>query len=138
MFPEIRGLFFGYTEDGRAVFDYTAYVEANELQTDYKSFMRLNKHFIEPLAEEEELSTSQLFFQNTDGHILIDGKLAVICLMFSDPKLLIYFTGILEKAMTDGIAYCHSYLYALASEMPLEMLKDIIKESEDDTDGNKQ
>ena len=51
LLPEIAGLHFGFLEENRAVFDYTAYIEENKLvPIDFKVFMRVNKHFIETLA----------------------------------------------------------------------------------------
>lgn len=52
LLPEIQGLYFGSMGENKAVFDYTAYFEENQIQyIDYKVFMRTNKHFIEPLIK---------------------------------------------------------------------------------------
>lgn len=135
---DIPGLYFGVLSEDKAVFDFTAYVEENKLPTsDYKAFMRLNRHFIEALAKLSEKKTSELFYQNTDGHILIASELVFLCLAFVNPELLGYFNALISDVITDGVAYSSGFVYSMAAHrLPSDVLKDIIKERENDTTGD--
>lgn len=136
--PDIPGLYFGILSENKAVFDFTAYIEENKLQaTDYKVFMRLNKHFIEPLIEPTERKTSELFYQNTDGHILIASELVFLCLSFVNPELLRYFNALVSDAISDGVAYSSGFVYSMAANrLPSDVLADIIKERTNDSTGD--
>lgn len=136
--PDISGLYFGILSEDKSVFDFTAYVEENKLQaSDYKAFMRLNRHFIESLAQLSGKKTSEMFYQNTDGHILIISELVFLCLAFVNPELLGYFNALVSDAITDGVAYSSGFVYSMAANrLPSEALNDIIKERENDTTGD--
>lgn len=133
--PDIPGLYFGVLSEDKAVFDYTTYIEENKLQAaDYKVFMRLNKHFIEPLIKSSGRKTSELFYQNTDGHILIASELVFLCLAFVNPELLGYFNALVSDAISDGVAYSSGFVYSMAANrLPSDVLDDIIKERQNDT-----
>lgn len=135
LLPEIEGLTFGIINEDTAVFDYTAYIKNNSLPSvDYKVFMRTNKHFIETLAKSVGKSTAELFFQNTNGHILIAAELTFLCLAFINPDLCSYFNSLLTDVITNGVAYSHGFIYSLAAQkLPNEVMQDIIKERENDT-----
>ncbi len=138
LLPDIPGLYFGVLSEDKAVFDYTAYIEENKLQVpDYKAFMRLNRHFIEPLAKQSGRKASELFYQNTNGHILIASELVFLCLAFVNPELLGYFNALVSDAISDGVAYSSGFVYSMAAHrLPSEVLNDIIKERQNDTTGN--
>lgn len=135
---DIPGLYFGVLSEDKAVFDYTAYIEENKLQaSDYKVFMRLNRHFIEPLAKQSGRKTSDLFYQNTDGHILIASELVFLCLAFANPELLGYFNALVSDAISDGVAYSSGFVYSMAvHRLPSDVLNEIIKERQNDTTGD--
>lgn len=137
LLPEIQGLYFGTIGDNKAVFDYTAYFEENKLQyMDYKMFMRMNKHFIETLIKPLKKQTSELFFQNTNGHILVDSELVFVFLAFANPDMLIYFNNIIMEAISYGVAYSSGFIYSMAEQrLPSEVLNEIINERENDTSG---
>lgn len=138
LLPDIPGLYFGVLSEDKAVFDYTAYIEENKLQaSDYKAFMRLNRHFIEPLAKQLGRKTSDLFYQNTDGHILIASELVFLCLAFVNSELLGYFNALVSDAISDGVAYSSGFIYSMAvHRLPSDVLNDIIKERQNDTTGD--
>lgn len=138
LLPEIEGLTFGLLDEDSAVFDYTAYIEKNSLKpVDYKVFMRLNKHFISILAKNANKSTADLFFMNTNGHILVAAELTFLFLAFINPELCSYFNSLIYDAVHNGIAHSHGYIYSQAAEkIPTEVLYDIIKERENDTAGS--
>lgn len=140
MLPEISGLHFGILGEDKAVFDYTAYFEENGLQLiDYKMFMRLNKHFIEILAKPSGKKTSELFYQNTNGHILVAAELAFLFLAFANPELCLYFNGIVADAISDGVAYSNGFLYSMAAQrLPSDVLNDIIKEQQNGENRSEQ
>lgn len=138
LLPDIPGLYFGILSEDKAVFDYTTYLEENKLSpVDYKVFMRLNKHFIEQLLVQTERNTSELFYQNTNGHILIASELVFLCLAFVNPELLRYFNALISDAISDGVAYSSGFVYSMAANrLPTDVLSDIIKERQNDTTGN--
>lgn len=130
LLPEIQALNFGIINNNQALFDYTDYIEKNQLNpTPYKAFMRQCKPFIEALSAMSGRKTSEMFYQNTDGHILISAELVFICIAFIDSGMCAYFNGLLTNVITDGIAFSHGYIYDLASEnLPSQILDEIIKE----------
>ncbi len=138
LLPEIEGLTFGLLDEDSAVFDYTAYIENNSLTpVDYKVFMRINKYFISSLAKSANKSTSELFFENTNGHILVAAELTFLFLAFVNPELCSYFNSLLTDVISNGVAYSHGFIYSLAAEkIPNEVMMDIIKERENDTAGS--
>lgn len=138
LLPEIAGLHFGILGEGKAVFDYSAYIEENQLTPiDYKLFMRANKHFIETLAKSNDKKTSELFFQNTNGHILVSAELAFIFLMYVNPEMFLYFNSLLTDVITDGVAYSNGFVFSMAANrIPSDILSDIIKERENDPAGS--
>lgn len=136
--PDIPGLYFGVLSEDKTVFDYTAYLEENKLPSvDYKVFMRLNKHYIEQLIVQSERKTSDLFYQNTDGHILIASELVFLCLAFVNPELLRYFNALVSDVISDGVAYSSGFVYSMAANrLPTDVLSDIIKERQNDATGS--
>lgn len=136
--PDIPGLYFGILSEDKAVFDYTAYLEENQLPSmDYKVFMRQNKYYIEQLIAQSKRKTSELFYQNTDGHILIAAELVFLCLAFVNPELLRYFNALISDAISDGVAYSSGFVYSMAANrLPSDVLNDIINERQNDTDGS--
>lgn len=128
--PEIQGLYFGITGEDKAVFDYTAYFEENQIQyVDYKVFMRMNRHYIETLIKPSQKKTSELFYQNTNGHILVAEELVFLFLAFANPEMCIYFNGIVADAISDGVAYSNGFIYSMAVQrLPSDVLDEIIKE----------
>jgi hypothetical protein len=135
LLPEITGLYFGVLGKDNVVFDYTTYLtENNRTEPDYKTFMRVNKHFIEALASTANRPTSDLFYQNVDGHILVASELVFLCLAFVDTELLRYFNDLVSDALSEGIAYSNGFIYSMAANrLPNDVLKDIIRENENDT-----
>lgn len=140
LLPELLGMHFGIIGEKKALFDFTAYVEENELPTaDYKAFMRNCKYFIETLAKNAGKSTSELFYQNTNGHILIAAELAFICIAFINPEMCVYFNSLLTDTISDGVAYSNGFMFSMAAErLPSDVLSDIIKERNNDAAGDKQ
>lgn len=140
LLPEISGLYFGIIGEDKAVFDYTAYFEENELQyIDYKVFMRMNKYFIETIIKPTKKKTSELFYQNTDGHILIAAELVFFFLAFANPEMCLYFNSLITDVISDGVAYSNGFLYSMAAQrLPSEALNEIIKERQNGTIGNEQ
>lgn len=134
MFQELPDLHFGVINGQIAVFDFTEYIESNGIESmDYKKFMRLNKHYIETISKSYGKPTSMMFYQNTNGHILVAAELAFLFLAFVDPDMCLYFNSALAELMDNGISYSQSFIYKLAEErLPLDILKDIIKNKTDE------
>lgn len=134
LLPEIQGLYFGFMGEDKAVFDYTTYFEENQIQyIDYKAFMRTNKHFIEPIIKASQKKTSELFYQNTNGHILVEAELAFIFLAFANPEMCVYFNSLITDVISSGVTYSNGFLYSMAVQrLPSEALNEIINERKND------
>lgn len=140
LLPDIADLQFGSIGENRIVFDYTSYIAANKLTPiDYKVFMRANKHYIETLAKSNNLKTSELFYQNTNGHILVAAELAFVFVAFVNPEMFLYFNSLLTDVMSDGVAYSNGFVFSMtAHRLPSDVLNEIIKERENDANGDQQ
>lgn len=134
-FSEIQGLHFAMLNDRQALFDYNQYfidLEINPI--DFKIFLRLNKHFIENLIKANGLKTSEIVYQNTNGHILMDSQLLFLFVAFANPDMLIYFNSLLIDIINDGVGYSNSFVMNIASDrLPTKVLNEIIKERENAT-----
>lgn len=137
LLPEIQGLYFGSIGEDKVVFDYTTYFEENKLQyIDYKVFMRANKHFIESLIKASQKKTSELFYQNANGHILVAAELVFVFLAFANPEMCVYFNSLIADAISYGVAYSNGFLYSMAAQrLPSEALNEIINERKNDATG---
>lgn len=135
LLPELAGLYFGTLDNKKVVFDYTLYFEENKIKPiDYKVFMRYNKHYIETLIKPNNLKTSEIFYQNTDGHILVVAELVFLFVAFANPELLLYFNSLITEVITDGVTHSNGFLYSMALQrLPNEALQDIMKERENGT-----
>lgn len=135
LLPELAGLYFGTISPNKTVFDYTAYFEENEIKPiDYKIFMRHNKHYIETLLKANEVPTSEIFYQNNNGHILVTAELAFLFVAFVNPDMLLYFNNLLTEVITDGFTHSNGFLYSMAYQrIPSEILQDIIKERQNES-----
>lgn len=129
LLPEISGLHFGAINEDLILFDYTAFFEENEMQPiDYKLFMRNEKRHIEWLAKQAGKRTSELFYKNTNGHILVSSELTYLFLAFASMDLYIYFNSLLHTALTTGVAYSTGFIYHQAADrLPTEALEEMIK-----------
>lgn len=137
LLPEINGLRFGTVGEGKAVFDYTAYFKENELkEIDYKAFMRTSRNFIEAIIKFMNKKPSELFYRNTNGHILVDAELVFVFLAFANSELFIYFNSIITDAISYGVAYSNGFVYSMAAQrLPSETLNDIINGRKNDATG---
>jgi hypothetical protein len=129
VFPELH---FGEIAEDLVVFDSTAfYKERNLDEIDYKSFQRINKRYIESFIQYGDAKTSELFFLNQDGHILMNKELTFVFLAFAVPMLATYFNGLLGDLMANGVAYSDGYIMSLAAQrIPTDILQQIIEERE--------
>jgi hypothetical protein len=124
-FPSMK---FGNLANGQSVFDATRYYEENELEPiDYKIFSRVCKCFINALITRLELDAGELFFLNTDGHILIHKELAITFLQFSNPDIYAYFNSMIWDLLDNGVAISDGLIATLAAtRVPNEVLQEII------------
>lgn len=138
LLSEFTGLHFATVNEDTALFDYTAYIEENNLEPiDYKVFMRLNKHFIMSIVKLRNLDTSRLFYQNTNGHILVAGELVYLFLCFINPPLIEYLTSLITEILTDGFAVSNGYLYSnTLQRIPTDVLEEIIQSRNGTGDGS--
>lgn len=127
-FADIPSLKFGSLPNGQAVFDSTQYYIENDLeQIDYKVFSRMCKPFINTLVTRIEVPAGELFYQNTDGHILMHEILSIIFMQFANPDTFIYFMQMMLNILENGIAFSDGFIASLASmRVPSEILQDII------------
>lgn len=136
LLPDIPTLLFGTINDGALVFDSTAFYNSNEIEEiDYKIFQRLNKRYIEGFIDNTSLKGTDLFFLNTDSHVLMNHELTFLFLSFANPTLAAYFNGLIGELMSNGVAYSDGFVLSLASDkIPTEYLQQIINER----NGNKR
>lgn len=130
LLPEVFGLFFGITPNGVPIFDYTEYIERNNLTPiNYKVFMRTQADMIKTLASSTGRKTCDLFYQNTNGHILVANELVMLYLAFVNPQMLLYFNTLLTDILSEGVAYSNMFIYEIASNrLPSEAMQEIIKD----------
>ncbi len=119
---------FGNLLNGQTVFDSTKYYEDNELEPiDYKVFSRICKCFIHALVTRMELDVGELFFLNTDGHVLISKDLAILFLQFSNPDVCAYFNSMMWDILDNGFAFSDGLIATLAAaRVPNDVLQEII------------
>lgn len=124
-FPSLK---FGSLANGQSVFDATRYYEEEKMEpVDYKVFSRICKVFISALVTRLELDERELFFQNTDGHILMHKDLTILFLQFSNPDVFVYFNQMTWELMENGIAISDGLVATLAAtRVPNEILQEII------------
>ena len=124
-FPTLK---FGNLLSGQSVFDSTRYYEENELEPiDYKVFSRICKCFINALVTRMELDVGELFFLNTDGHVLISKDLAILFLQFSNPDVCAYFNSMMWDILDNGFAFSDGLIATLAAaRVPNDVLQEII------------
>lgn len=133
LLPDIPTLLYGNINDGALVFDSTAFYESSSIEEiNYVTFQRLNKRYIGGFINNTSLKSSELFFLNTDGHVLMNHELTFLFLSFANPTLAAYFNGLIGELMSNGVAYSDGYVLSLASEkIPTEFLQQIINERND-------
>lgn len=126
-FPDIL---FGVTPDNVSVFDATEYCQRTEENTQFnvRVFMRSYKPLIEGFITAGELDTSKLFYQNTDGHVLIHEQLVYLFLVFTNNVWLLYFNSLIADAINNGVAYSDSFIFGQTmARIPSDVLEKIIK-----------
>lgn len=128
--PEFENMRFGILDANRALFNYSEYFKLKGIPpVDYKAFMRANSHYINSIVSGTELRTSELFYQNPNGDILVAAELSLLFLAYIDSDLCKYFNGLLVSVISDGVAYSNGFAYGLAEErIPTNILKKIIKD----------
>lgn len=127
MLPAFPTLKYGQIPNGPLVFDATLFSKNNP-EMDYKTFQRTNKRYIEAIAQyTENTKTSELFYINRDGHILIHHELTFLYIAFVEPELAVYFNGLIGEIMAEGVAYSDDFIVSLAAQrVPSDILQKII------------
>ncbi len=129
LLPTIPELHFGSISEELIVFDSTAFYQARGIEEiDYRTFQQNNMRYIKSFIQYGEAKSSELFFINKDGHILMNKELTFLFLSFAEPIIATYFNGLLGDIMANGVAYSDGYVIALASQrLPTDTLKQIIE-----------
>lgn len=130
LLPAFSNLMFGNIHEGLDVFDSTEFYSAmNIAEIDYKTFQRINKRYLEGLIRNAGLNTSELFFANADGHILMNKEFTFLFLAFAVPDLASYFNGLLGEIMAEGVAYSDDFVVSLAAQrIPTDILQRIVED----------
>ncbi len=115
----------GTVGDGQSVFDIDQYCEEAGVEVeDWKIFTQRHRLYIERYAARAEKKTSELFYQNTDGHILMDLSLVFIYLIYKDDDLSAYLFSLLTDVLSDGVCFSDTYVVELAAErLPEEVVR---------------
>ena len=131
--PDIPDLKFHDFGSDTVVFNATQYCKAIEAEFDWRTFSRINKRYIDSLAEMTDLNPSLLFYQCNNGDILISQGLTFIFLAFVNPDMTVYFNSLIADVMSVGIAFSDGFVYRLASSrLPADSLRQIINSMEDE------
>lgn len=135
LIDDFSDLLFGTTPDGTPVFDATEYCNRVETESQFNArvFMRNCKPFIEGFIKAGELDPSKMFYQNTDGHLLIHEQLVYLFLMFTSNVWLIYFNSLISDVINTGVAYSDSFLLKQAIQrIPSDVMEKIIETRKED------
>lgn len=129
LLADVPNLRFGKVGEDIVVFDASFHSHQSLNSTFQESkFMVSNRAWIEALANDSKIPTSNLFYRNKDGHILIVRELAMLYLMWADPGMLIYMMGLLEDALTDGFAISDGLLVSMIhAKVPDRVLRTILE-----------
>lgn len=136
VFPEIP-VYTGTLENGEVVFDIDRYCyEAGIENENWVVFTQRHKHYVEQFAKIYEKNTSEMFYQNTDGHILIDFVFVFLYLMYINEELSAYFFTILSDVLSTGMGFSDTYIMELAAErLPDDMVARMINGKDEYDDG---
>lgn len=129
IFPDIPDIFVGNINPEKIVFDATAYCEAVDAELPpYSAFYTQCYRYIDAICKNTEKKSSELFYVNTDKHLLIDVSLALIFIQYVNPETCFYFNNMVITCLTNGIAFSEGFVMQMASlQLPDEALQEIIK-----------
>ena len=114
--------------DTTIVFDATAYCNAIKTKFDMKLFSKVQKMQIQIIAQAQEVSIGNLFYENKNGHALINKELVFVFLAYVNPEMLAYFNQIVSDAITEGVALSDGYIASIINaKVPNEVLKNILE-----------
>lgn len=134
---DITSMRFGKLSDDVLVFDATFYC-SQELHSQFqdKQFMMACRQWIDAIANDSKISISELFYVNTDGHVLLHKDLAVIFLMWADTNMLVYFMSLIEDALIDGIVLSDGLLLSMIiAKVPDKVLEGVLEGRKNENDG---
>lgn len=114
----------GSISDELRVFDADYYCAERGIEAeDWTVFTRIHKFYIERIAKMSDKQTSEMFYRNTDGHLLMDEQLVFLYIMYRDEIAMSYLFSMLSDVLTEGIALSDSYLYStVSSRFPREFV----------------
>lgn len=123
-------LLFGSISNDVVVFDSTAFCYENNIEeVDYHIFQRVNRKYIDAFVKYAEISQSQLFYINKNGHTLMNKELAFLFMSFAMPELSVYFNGLLGDLIANGVAYSDGFVMAMCvNRIPIDILKQVVNE----------
>ena len=125
--PTLRG---GIIVPDIEVFDATDFCEQEKLsEVTYTSFYQSCKRYIDAKISTEQWTESTLFFQNTNGHLLINATIALVFLRYAYPDISTYFDNIVACCLINGAAFSDAFVMRLASnQIPDSDLQEIINQ----------
>lgn len=128
VFEDIPSLKGGVIAPETEVFDATDFCATEKIEeVPYHVFYSSCQRYIDAKIKNENLTPSDLFFQNTDGHMLINASIVLIYLRFMHPDVSIYFDNIVASCLIGGAAFSDSFVAKLAmTQLTSKDLKDII------------
>lgn len=127
IFEDIPSLKGGVIAPETEVFDATAFCETEKIEeTPYHVFYSSCQRYIDAKIKNEGITSSDLFFQNTDGHTLMNATVALIFLRFTDADMSVYFDNITANCLIIGAAFSDSFVARLAmSQLSAKDLKEM-------------
>lgn len=130
IFEDIPALKGGIIVPDIEVFDATDFCEQEKLsEATYTSFYQSCKRYIDAKISTEQWTESTLFFQNTNGHLLINATIALVFLRYAYPDISTYFDNIVACCLINGAAFSDAFVMRLASnQIPDSDLQEIINQ----------
>lgn len=125
--PDIPALKFGHLENGRLVFNASAYIRNTGRECDYCTFSRAMRFWIEQLAKGYGAKVNELFYANPNGDELFHEILTHVFLMYLEPAIIVYYNDLVDDVMTNGMAFSDSFIFELAQSRLTPELKANLK-----------
>ena len=133
LIKDMPSIFFGNLDDTTLVFDSTMYYEVSGIDAiDHNAFARTNRRHIEKLAESLGMKLTELFYQNTDGHILIHENLVILFVMSVNLDAYMYLYQMMADLLYHGMAFGDTFITSMAMQrIPTDLLEEVVKNRKD-------
>lgn len=128
LFPDMPGILVADISGNKAVFDATVYCERSGVDLPpYATFYSQCYKVIDLICKENNLNSSEIFYQNKDNHLLIDVLFALVFAQYATPEMALYINNIAVSCFINGMVFSETFVARLASfQLPDATLQEII------------